>query len=254
MFQDARQLTGTFGRIAGTNVEATHEGDEPSHAGVLGNASVWHSWTAPTSGTVRFDTLTRQTSFDTVLAVYAGDQPGALTAMASNDDISPFFFASRVTFRAQQGTTYHVAVDGVAGKSGRYGLHWAMRPGNDDFAAAQRIAGLSASAAEDNSLATREGGEPNRRTHTIWYSWTAPAGGAVVFETRGSDFDTVLMVYRGGRLADLRQLAINDDARGFGLASRVQLSVREGQTYRICVGSFSRFTTGRAQLNWHRPA
>jgi hypothetical protein len=38
---------------------------------VLGNASVRHSWTAPTSGTVRFDSLTRQTSFDTVLAVYA---------------------------------------------------------------------------------------------------------------------------------------------------------------------------------------
>src|SRR5215213_1870619 len=69
----------------------------------------------------------------------------------------------------------------------------ALTPVNDDFAAAELLAGEHASATGDNSTATQEAGEPSHGYYTersVWYAWTAPSDGAAVVDTAGSDFDT----------------------------------------------------------------
>ena len=66
-----------------------------------GGASLWWSWTAPASGMVTIDTL---------LAVYTEGSVDALTVVASNDDATGL--QSEVSFTAQQGVVYHIAVDG----------------------------------------------------------------------------------------------------------------------------------------------
>jgi hypothetical protein len=172
--------------------------------------------------------------------------------VAANDDAHPFRGRSLITFRAVQGTAYRVAIDGVAGKRGTYRLHWAMRMPNDTFAQTERLSGISGSAFADNMLATREPVEPRVRAHSIWYRWTAPATRHMVFDTQGSQFDTVLWVFRGRDLSRLKVVAVNDDAGGLGLHSRVRFDTVVGRTYRIAISSFPRTHGGAAVLSWQR--
>ena len=91
-------------------------------------------WTAPATGAVRFDT--RGSDFDTLLAVYTGNSLNDLTEIASNDDAEAgdiVFAQSDVRISAQQGQTYHLAVDGYGGESGTIVLNWrsSSSDGND---------------------------------------------------------------------------------------------------------------------------
>ena len=79
-----------------------------------GGASLWWSWTPPASGAVTIDT--QGSDFDTLLAVYTERSVDALTVVASNDDATGL--QSEVSFMAQQGVVYHIAVDGYGGATG----------------------------------------------------------------------------------------------------------------------------------------
>ena len=121
-FRSRGALTGASGRRDGSNVGAGIESGEPNHAGNSGGASVWWTWTAPATGEVTFDT--RGSTFDTLLAVYTGSSLNRLTPVASNDDAGSGGRQSEVSFRAQQGRTYHVVVDGYGGATGAVVLNW----------------------------------------------------------------------------------------------------------------------------------
>ncbi len=121
-FANAITLTGSAATITGaTNVNATKESGEPSHAGNTGGHSIWYNWTAPANGTVTLNTA--GSSFDTLLGVYKGTAVNALTTVASNDDVSSTNRTSAVTFTAVAGTTYRIAVDGWAGATGTVNLN-----------------------------------------------------------------------------------------------------------------------------------
>jgi hypothetical protein len=120
-FGAAATITSAQGTTNGTNIRATKETGEPNHVGNAGGASVWYSWTAPSSGSVTIDTI--GSTFDTVLAVYTGSSVGSLASVASDHD-SAGNGASRVTFAATSGTTYRIAVDGFDGDMGDVVLHW----------------------------------------------------------------------------------------------------------------------------------
>jgi len=121
-FADAQVITGSAGTLTGSNVGASKEPGEPNHAGNAGGASVWYSWTAPSSGAWRFDTF--GSSFDTLLAVYTGARVSALSLVVSNANFNGGD-TSEVIFRAVGGTTYHIAVDGYNGAVGSLVLDWA---------------------------------------------------------------------------------------------------------------------------------
>src|SRR5882724_46331 len=100
------------------------------------------------------------------------------------------------------------------------------QPANDNWANAQTLSGVWASATNDNSGATPEPGEPSHAgfpaTNSLWYKWTAPSDGEVTLDTIGSGFgqlqpifDTVVAVYDGTNVATLRQVAANDDLYPF---------------------------------------
>jgi len=119
-FADAWTIAGPAGTTNASNVNATQESGEPAHAGV-GLASVWFRWTAPSTGPVEFTTA--GSDYDTVLAVYTGATVGSLTTMAADDDSGPGL-TSLVTFNANAGTVYSVAVAGYAGSQGGIVLAW----------------------------------------------------------------------------------------------------------------------------------
>jgi uncharacterized delta-60 repeat protein len=116
-FADAIELTGSFGSVTGTTVDATGEPGEPNHVGFSSGNSIWYVWTAPTDGVVSFHTF--GSSFDTLLAVYAGTALNALQSIAGNDDFDPNIIGpSGVKFLARAGQTYYIAVDGFFGDTG----------------------------------------------------------------------------------------------------------------------------------------
>ncbi|HWW00693.1 MAG TPA: Calx-beta domain-containing protein [Candidatus Acidoferrum sp.] len=157
-FQNATPIGGQFGSVVGSNLGATNQPGEPSHAGNPATWSIWYAWTAPESGEVTFDTLGSTNAvgqiMDTVLAVYTGSTVSQLLQVAANDDyyplrqqleesqtigtgpgnlaffvpiIVPFAGPSVLRFNAVAGTTYYIAVDSKVNQ-GTISLNWAFRP------------------------------------------------------------------------------------------------------------------------------
>jgi hypothetical protein len=111
------------GTLLGLNLLATLESGEPRHANKPGGHSLWMTWHAPASGIATFNTL--GSLFDTVLAVYSGNELTALTPIAANDDDGGLF-TSRVRFNALAGEKYHIAVDGFGLAVGEALLNWTL--------------------------------------------------------------------------------------------------------------------------------
>lgn len=235
--------------VQGTNVLATKQSGEPNHAGDSGGASVWYSWTAPSSALMRVDAC--NSDFVSLISVYTGSAVNALTVVASSPD------DCLVTFNAVGGTTYKIAVDGFSDNGGqpvgigdfRLQTHKLVPPPNDNFSNAQALSGSAVRATGTNVDASIEAGEPAHFLGvgpyaSVWYSWVAPASGQVTIDTCQSSFDTILAVYTGNAVNALTPIANSDDACGVG--SRVSLMASQGTTYRIAVDGF--FENGAIDL------
>ena len=235
----------------GHNLGASLEAGEPIHGGVPNGGSLWWSWTAPSNGLVRVDTLgsTGPTGhpLDTVLAVYTGDDLKSLMLVASNNDGYPAPSGpSRLVFRAVAGVTYPIAVAGVLDPSGEPAegfieVRLEQLPDNDSFKNALTIPPGQSRVWDDNRGASDEVGEPhhvgNRGGKSVWWTWTAPVDGTVVIDTVGSGIDTVLALYTGDALGELI-LVGEDDNRSGERASLVKFTARGGTAYRIAVDGY----------------
>ena len=120
-------------------------------------------------------------------------------------------------------------------------LSLAIRPANDDFANATVIVFPTNTVFGSNAGATREPGEPLHDGlpggSSVWWSWTATAGGQVTINTIGSDFDTVMGVYSGTVVNNLLMIASDDDSGG-NHTSLVSFNALSNTTYRIAVDGF----------------
>ena len=241
-------INGTSGRSKSSNIHN-------------GGASVWWTWSAPATGSVTFNT--RGSNFDTLLTVYTGDNLNNLTEIASNDDADGWFLLqSAVRFNAQQGQTYYIAVEGYNGAAGAIVLNW-QAPSSlpetatetDDFSPNASISGASGRITGGNVGAGRQSGEPdhagNNGGASVWWTWTAPATGSVTFDTRDSNFDTLLAVYIGDNLNNLTEIASNDDMNDWLLQSAVRFNAQRGETYHIAVDGYGG-DMGAIVLNWHK--
>ena len=125
-FANAQTVTGGTGTATGTNTGASKESGEPNHGGNTGGRSIWYAWTAPSTGTARFQTC--GSDYDTTLAVYTGAVVNNLTALAGNDDHCGL--QSRIEFPVTSGTTYRIAVDGYSdgysADDGQVALSWSI--------------------------------------------------------------------------------------------------------------------------------
>lgn len=233
-FAGASVLSGNGGAISGNNTDATFD---PGETGA--EASVWYTWTPTQSGPAQI--TVNQHGFDSEVGVFTGASVTGLTTVAFNDDANGTL-QSEVKFTAVAGTTYRIRVDGFAFDYGPFALSYGVnRPANDDFAAARPLSGETAlPGIEFTNQATGQAGEPSPITGaanaSIWYTWTAPAGGIGRFAVIGN-FDTTLAVYTGNTLPSLTLIGSNDDANGT-LQSLLTVPVAAGTTYRIQVGGF----------------
>ncbi len=119
---------GTLSRVDDDLQRASAEPRDPDLPGTSGGFSLWYRWTAPADGPYRFATAAAPGSAppDTVLAVFAGTDLGALgDPVAFDDDADGSAVTSRVLVEATAGTTYSVMVDGwPARPRGPFTLTW----------------------------------------------------------------------------------------------------------------------------------
>ena len=123
-FATPRPIEGLTGSSISKTNFATVEANEPNHAGYVASHSVWFSYTAPVSG--QLDISTAGSNFDTLLAVYTGNNLANLTVVAANDDIKTDP-SSAVSFAAVAGQVYRIAIDGYAGLTGNVMLNWNLK-------------------------------------------------------------------------------------------------------------------------------
>lgn len=124
-FASAVTIAGANGATNSYTIGASKEPGEPAHAFDVGGHSVWYRWTAPLSGPVEFNTAA--STFDTTLAIYTGNNMTNLSFVAANDDdTAAGVHTSRLSFDAQAGVTYQIAIDGYGGDFGNFNLDWNM--------------------------------------------------------------------------------------------------------------------------------
>jgi hypothetical protein len=122
-------------------------------------------------------------------------------------------------------------------------------PANNNFGSARVVTGGSFDVNGTNRAATKQTGEPNHAGNpggaSVWFRWTAPSTRFFTIRTLGSNFDTLMGIYRGSAVGSLTRVASNDDSSAGGLTSRVRFRATAGVTYRIAVDGF-RGTSGPA--------
>ena len=125
---NAQGIVGVSGSVAGTNLFATAETNEPApFPGNPAGASIWYSWTAPINTTIDFNTRGSSSPFGfdlgTAMSVYrlkAGSTVAFtnLVVVARNENDPSGGVDSRVDFAATLGTLYLIQVDGQANGTG----------------------------------------------------------------------------------------------------------------------------------------
>lgn len=237
--------------IRASNAGATAEANEPANAGVTATSTLWWEWTAPATANVSLDT--NGSAYDTVLAVYTGTSLSALTLVTANDNDGANL-TSRLTFAAQSGVTYQIAVDGKNGGTGLTLLNLGSTPINDSFASPVTLTGESTQGAATNAHCSRETNEPKilgfSGGTSLWYQWTAPRSGRFQVAVVSPDFDPLLAIYTGTALNALTLITASDNT---GLdnsqpASLCTLDATAGTTYRITVDSKSATSVGQFVL------
>lgn len=112
-------------------------------------------------------------------------------------------------------------------------------PANDNFARATTLR-VGKTLNGNINGATKQSGEPRHAgslaNHTVWYRIRVRSKMAVLVSTCTASFDTVLAVYTGRSVRNLREVEFNNNGCGDG--SRVTFTARRGKTYRIAVAGF----------------
>lgn len=261
-FANRTVLSGSQVTFSGTTIGASVETfREPRHQIYLpAESTVWWSWTAPQSGTVMVRTLDQ--TFNAGFAIYTGSGLDSMNLVKSK--WNAYGAPLEVMFEATAGTDYSICAVGANNTIGEFvaELSYPTRPVNDDLRNATVIEGFEATVSQSLFGATRQAADSGftsapRNGTSVWWKWTAPADGPVVFSTEGSDFDTVLGVgasyYPNTEPSEdepINRADENDDDPGGGSHSRVEFTAVAGKTYYIMVDGFINFC-GRAVLHMH---
>ncbi len=248
-FSSARVLSGTSGTISDSNTSATREVGEPITSGST-SSTKWYSYVPSSSGYLTINT--NGSSFDTVLGVFTGSSVSSLTTQTSDDD-SGDGSSSLVSLSVSSGVSYFFQVGSYAsGVTGAITLNWSLgsascyrSPINDNLSCATALNGLTSPLYADNTYATLEYSEPGTTfiCQSLWYKVTPAGSGSASFSTYGSNFDTVMTLYRSstssGSYGSLVLINESDDYSSSDRTSYLgSQSMTNGYTYFVRVAGY----------------
>ncbi len=123
-------------------------------------------------------------------------------------------------------------------------------PANDDFSGATDFLTLPYTGSQDIITATSADDDPTfpasqcpyiaEGTNTVWYKFTPATSGYVTINMIGSEFDTVLGVWKGASPSALTSVGCNDDMdyNNGNYQSQLLFHVTAGQTYMVEVAGW----------------
>ncbi|MDM8566005.1 hypothetical protein QUF74_10175 [Candidatus Halobeggiatoa sp. HSG11] len=201
--------------------------------------SVWFKYTASASQTVVFDTF--GSDYDTNISIWNNNEH-PLIPMDCNDDHSNLE-QSLINAELKAGITYYINVGGYNGEGGNLTLNAKQVNAltNDNLANAIAIGDDSTySNTQTTKSATIETGETiascnkNGATSSVWYKYSPSANQRAVFNTSGSDYNTVLSVWSGAT-HPLTEVECNDD--NGGPQSQIAANLTANKIYYINVAT-----------------
>jgi len=236
-FADRAKLSGDEIHVRSSNVGATRQSGEPS---ATGKATLWWTWTAPSTGQASFD-LTGSSYSNCSLTIYSGISLGSLSSLAS---VSAPPASSKITMSVVAGQQYQISAGSTGADTGFTALHIGIIPPNDMMAKATTLTGSSVQITGSTRNATSEYGEPLAVTHgagsSVWYKWTAPASGHYSVAVFATEIDTVAAVYTGTAVSALKKIASNDNNQDRDNSDAlVSFTATKGTTYRIQIDHYS---------------
>lgn len=186
-----------------------------------------------------------------------------VTAMLATGFTDSGTFLSRVVLDVAAGTTYYFQVGAVPGGTQPVTLSGLTTGGdlvlrvfavagpvNDHFADALPVEATPFSDRLSSATATLEPGEAALPAcgavfrQTVWYRYVATERAALVANTEGSNFDTILAVYRGSSPSNLTLVACNDDV--FQQSEVLQENPRSEAAFTVEVGEIYYIRVGAA--------
>lgn len=213
--------------VIGTNVDAGGGYDLSCVA--AGSTETVYLFTASEDGTFTFDTA--GSGYDTALGLF---NPRDCAERGCNDDFGES--QARVTSILNAGESVLVVVTGFNGATGEFTLNinQAAPPvcpsGVIDPALPQTVTGNTAVLGDAIAPACGSSGSPDAS-----YTFVAPHDGRYIFDTLGSEYNTILEIRDGS--CDGASLACNDDFGGD--QSRVSVTLTAGQTVVAVVDGYA---------------
>jgi hypothetical protein len=170
-----------------------------------------------------------------------------------NDDADSETYQSRIAFSAEVGSEYYIVVSGYSNAMGDVVLNWEITepPPNDYIENAIILTSKSGTILATNLGATREPTEEDLGlgSATIWWKLESSENLKMMFDTFGSDIDTMLGVYAYEN-GSFVEVAYNDDCDEMDTyQSRVSFDAVRGITYYIVVSGYNT-EMGDIVLNW----
>jgi len=224
------------------------------------NNDVWFTWTATFTGPARVS-LCGMASFDSKVAIYAGNTCPGAAAIACNDDFCGL--QSQVDFPAVSGNNYVIQIGQygtVAPTPGSFTLGAVPPPPpppiNDDCTAPIAISGPGTYSFDNTNAttATQYAATCGAIYKDAWWTYTAASTGTATLTTcgfmmnpPGNTFDTKVAVYAGTGCPTVTSIACNDDSCTVQtFASTLSFPTTCGTQYTIRVGNFSSTLTVNA--------
>jgi len=245
---NSAKAVGNVTSLAFDTTNATHDG--PGH--YITSPNVWYCYTATCNGCATVS-LTGS-NFDTKLAVYdgCGCYPSQSNLIKSNDDFNGQ--QSQVTFAVKSGNQYLIEVGGFNPSVKGQGVisiscnAQSSQPTNDDCSDADQVGNVT-ELPFDTTCATFDGPGHFFTSPNLWYSYTAGSTGDVTVSLLNSEFDTALVVYKGGNCYPVSGDIIdrNDDFGGF-LQSQITFHATAGNDYLFEVMGYNSDEVGEGVL------
>lgn len=256
---------------ASDNTNSGREVNEPLHASQHGGGSLWLKLRLSDSSR-NIILNTRNSEFDTLLAVYASDVTtptfSDLQLVVANDNAPYGDTFSELRFTAQQNRTYWIATDGKAGARGIVRMRGFTQQQNDDFANAIGLSGNEVSSPMPQGAlrgGTREPGEPDHAgagsESSLWWFWSPASSGDFVLSV---DASSAIGVYTGDSIPALASVATGLETSGGVTRLRI-LNAQPASVYKIAVAAnLDAYLPGLITLNirpsvavandsWRRP-
>ena len=207
-FADALTLTGDSGQTSGDNTGFSKESGEPDHPADPGGKSAWWKWTAPSDGTVVFNTF--GSVFDTILAVYTGDAVDQLTELDANDDAEGDL-QSEVGLFVNSGTVYYILVDGYDAESGEIVLNWSFEVFSASGQSPDNLINTTVFVTEDGDVEEMTFGDT---TFTIIDPVNGNETGIYTYTKTGTSTATVRQDMDGSTEYDILEFVFETDTSG----------------------------------------